>query len=508
MRKFERISMALVIVSLLAACGGSGGDGDPTFNPIDPGDPVPVTGVTLQGTLLVGEQPSGDINSTNIKPSPWATLQTLGVEGLNQSLLLGANKGEIGVQSVKPPIRGRNALMLQRLVQAQAGQTALFGFGDKTVVAVNEGGEVVGEGSVEASGSFSVEVPTDETVAVVIAEENKNDTPSDESDDFYVCGSPLEYDEGGSVDANPDDNRLALFNFDSLPMGTLQSGGSPVNPNEPVNLGLFGFSAENGNPDAAADSKIPGLDNSDAVEDGFETDSDSDGQSDFLGCGAGNQSAVAPVTADFDWSVPENLDETFLYKYGIGFGYSPTEMDEVLVEGVAGLEDTGVMNMDVSKVTGNDVALALAIMDVGFMEFSSPELLEYPLVPFFDLNAAINLGEPTFPLEVAVGDEGYDYGTLSGGMAIVSGTVTDATGAPAPNIQVVGFLDSETVLDFNLAITNENGYYQMLLPAVPGLRYLIGALSEDGTQAGGDYYIIDTVDNLLVDVQLEAVTSP
>lgn len=420
------------------------------------GGPTTPSKVALQGAIGVAEQQT----TLPMGLSPLAMPSKAGVEGLNRAILAATGRDGLLSQSADAPIRGLNATVLNNYLGAQSGESVLFGLSSQSVLAVDSSGEVLADGEIQSDGTWSVVVETEQwseagTVGLVQGYEYDNGTPSDASDDFWVCTEPLEY-ETSAGNTVP-----ALFGASAATSGMSVLGTKSV--------GLFNYHQETANP-ASMQS------NSDITP---VSDSSFD-SGDYLACGSADHVAYAAVTADFDWAMPTGVDEAFMYDYGVAFGLDVSDVNYPEFVSVAALDNLdGTMAMEVVKPAGSVQTLSLVMTDVAFYDETK---FGMPLTPTFALDAAINPQKPY----IEVGDAGHDYQVLSGGMAYIEGTAYARDGiTPAPGSLILAVLDSAEILDFNLAVADESGQYQLLLPATdPSLGYHIVGLSADGSYGG------------------------
>lgn len=445
---FLRYATLPLLAGVLAACTGGAGT---------PGK------VTLQGAIGVAEQQTNPLGLSSL-----AAPKALGVEGLNQAILSAA--GGVGLQTQSEdgaPIRGLNASVLSSYLNAQAGAKPLFGLDSQSVLAVSSSGEVLGEADIQSDGTWALEVETAQwseagTIGLVQGYEYDNGTPSDLSDDYWVCTEPLEYetDQGDIVPA--------LFGASSATstMGLLAT----------KSLGLFNYHQDTANPA----SLVSGSDITPVFVP--DVDKDNDGVYDYLSCGSADKITYASVTADFNWAMPSGIDEAFMYTYGVAFGLEVSNVDYPEFVSVAALDALGVMEMEVVIPSNTTRSMSLVMTDVGFYDETK---FDMPLTPTFDLNAAIRHKYPDQPRQIPVDDVGYEYGPLGGHMAYIEGTIYGTDGGIAPGAIVLAVLDSAEILDFNLAIADQNGEYQLLLPATDSsLAYHIVAVNPEGSAGG------------------------
>lgn len=455
----------LLLLLILVACSSST---DPTPTP----PPGPGTS-TLQGSFGIApvqrEAPIGQ------GLSPLALPRQLGIDGLNRHILDAAGQAGMSTLSLETPIRGLNAAVLGNYLQAQSGQQVLFGLNEQSILAIDKDGNVLAHAPIGSDGQWALELADDvwelvERIGLVQGFEF--------DDDVWVCDKPLEYED-------EDGNRRALFDYSpaAQALSALQS--------ERVSAaGLFNYDRDTGNPSSDEDDKDPDLTPVDDPD--FFPDDDE------LICDDDNVTIVR-VTADFDWDTPEIvLQESRLYINGVGFGIDTADPDNLKYVNVAPLGEDGVMSMRVPKPRGVVKNMALVMTDVGLID---ERKLDLPLTPTFDLNAAIRAGDPSQPSQIALDEDDYDYGELAGGMVYISGIVRDSNGNPASDALIIGVMDSDEIIAFNLAPSRSDGSYELLLPATgPDLPYYIVAISEDeneiGIPAGLPLYDEDNPDDI------------
>jgi uncharacterized protein (DUF2141 family) len=433
------------LLVLLAACGG------PSAPPEPPGP------ITITGEIGVAQRRAAAIGQQDL--SPLALPRRLGISGLNERILEASGSSGLSSQARGEPIRGLNAAVLESVLQAQSGERALFNLSGQSVMAVDRDGNVLADSPIAEDGSWALTLRDEVWAAAGVI----GLMQGYESRDGWVCSKPLEYENG-------EGNRTALFGYAdaSQTLRLQQSDGT-------VRAGLFNYHEDTGNPASDEDeSDLPVTDDDDFYDD------------DEPHCDA-DTTVTTQVTAAFEWTTPGVLPEAQIYETGVGFGLDTQNLDDPSFVNVAPLDPGGNMNMRIIKPQGDIVRMALVMSDAGLIKLETLDDLArfMPFTPTFDLNAAIRYGNPDEPAVIEVGDDGYAYGDLFGGMAYLSGTVRLSSGAPAANALVLGVLDSEEIIAFNLAMTLADGGYELLLPATDAnLPYYIIAISEDESEVG------------------------
>lgn len=448
-----RMLLPLLLPLLLPACSPSGGV-------------ITQSGWPARGTLNTGAgAPDAPAAIASAGAAAPRRSQRLGVAGVNR--VLRGRRGGGGVFGQRaaiaaPPIRGRNARVLERMLAAQQGRGTLLEFRDQYVVAVDADGRVAGSaerpaaGAIGADGAFALDVPGGEPLTLMLAERR---------DGSWLCKRPLEYQEfvdRASVGRPPVPALLGLPE-------TVPGGGR-------LDLGVFDFNEVTANPAAPRATAPDGLRDDPALARGA-----------FRNCGAQANAVAAPVTGRLSWLGADDLAELY-DAFGLLLGVddiAPDSSGEFIAAGVFDGEGRFVdanaageaAGMTVVKERGRDVVMEVFLTDVGALV---PAKIGFPLLPTVDLNAAI--GRP--PIRVT--DDGFDYGAMAGAMADLSGEVLGLTrGASA---EVFGVLDSEEILAFNFAVDDNDAFgYDLLLPATgdPGGDDGSGAGSGAGSSDGG-----------------------
>ncbi len=434
MKVLVRLFIFLLLLVSLAACGGGAG-------------PTPTTS-TLTGAIGVAKQRGSALGTQG-------QVFALSVADLNKHIISFQPGSDLAAARVAP-VRGLNAAVLGSFLETQSGgQRPLFSMTSKSILAVDRQGNVVASAAIQADGNWSLEVKNDvwRQAGVIGLFQGY------ESQNGWVCEKPLEYeDEDG-------EKKKALFGFDkSASILAVQSESS---------TGLFNFDPDDGNPTSEDDSDIEPVDDQD-----FNPD-----------C-SGDDIVTTSVTADFFWQTPLTLQEADIYRSAVGYAIDTRNQNNPSFVNVAPINAKGIMDMPIFKPSGLTVPMALVLSDAGLLRLDSLNnlgRLSMPLAPTFDLNAAIRFGNPSEPRVIEVGDSGYNYepSVTRGGMALISGKVTDSQGNPAANTLIIGVIDNDDLIAFNLGLSRPDGSYEILLPATgPELPYYIVAISQDETEVG------------------------
>ena len=417
--------------------------------------------------------------------------------------------GKLGTQAeTQPVVRGVNAYVMNAIFSQQEDANTLFNFAGKDVVATKASGEVVSSGAIGTDGSFDVPLTSaqqQDPLAFFVAEQNE--------DGAWKCIEQLEYGDGTTSEA-------ALLDL-------------PSNTDSRITLGSSFIPSSNSSDLVASIATAP---------EALRLDPNSDAAREFQdgvyrACGNENWRSVN-VTANFRWSgemFAESIDidddgigdfpgfsESILYDSSLGMGlFIPETVSQMDVttgfdnisdfydtietaelRGIGPITAEGNMTMEVIKEAGEDVALSLTLIDIGFFD---PDASPQPHTPVFDLNDALRSVNPDFSDTTTVTDDGFAYGTLTGDMAYRAGFVgyidpqTNAL-LPADGAFVVIVLQQNDVLAFNFAFTDEDGFYQLMMPAPAAnpngqggaLSYFFGAF--DFNRNLGDFASTDPID--------------
>lgn len=382
--------------------------------------------------------------------------------------------GKLGTQAEpQPVVRGVNAYVMNAIFSQQDDANTLFNFAGKDVVATKASGEVVSRGEIGTDGSFNVpltDAQQQEPLAFFVAEQNE--------DGSWRCVEQLEYGDEATSEA-------ALLNLQSNTAAQITLGSSFI-------------------PRSNSSDLVAGIA---TAPEAFRIDPESDTARDFQdgayrACGNEDWRSV-DVTASFSWvgemfaeSVDINDDgvgdftgfsESIIYDSSLGMGlFIPetvsqmdvtTGLDNAIdffdtietaeIRGLGPITATGDMTMEVVKEANEDVELSLALIDIGLFD---PDLSPQPYTPVFDLNDALRAVNSDFGDTTTVTDDGFSYGTLVGDMAYragFAGYINPQTGTllPADGAFVVIVLQQDDVLAFNFAYTDEEGLYQLMMPA-------------------------------------------
>lgn len=424
------VGVTLLLLISLVACGGeTATGGSTTLAGVIGVTPKQVSAVTLQARQFL---PTVELlNQHMVSPESHETGATL-------------------------PVRGLNATVLSQVLSGQsADPKPLFTLDGQMVIAVAPDGQVLGSAAIQADGSWQLTIQNKlwKNVGSIGLFQGYA------SNDGFVCEKPLNYEDDGAQ------KTAAVFSYPQLK--------TALQPQSLISLGHFNFHPDSGNPTS--------LKSASSLEPSSEA---------FDASCNGTSIITVQVTADFNWRTPANLPEERIYETGVGFAIDTRDEGNPAYVNVAPLSSEGLMNMLIHKPEGMVVPLALVMSDTELIKLTSVENLsqiKMPLTPTFDLNAAIRYGNPNEPAQVPVGDAGYAYDSAqtSGGMALLSGQVTLSNGQAASNALVIGVIDSAEVIAFNLAISQPDGRYELLLPATDdNLPYYIIAISADEREVG------------------------
>ncbi len=402
-------------------------------------------------------------------------LPKLNVDDINQaaSKLLGRG---LSTQANEPVIKGINALVMHSIFsQQQEGGQTLFNFEGKEVVAATASGEVLSSGTIGTDGAFNVPLTAadkQQAVAFFVAEQNE--------DGSWTCLEQLEYGVGATTEP-------AIVNLSESEAANITLGSAFI-------------------PVADANDLVAGVSSAPSeVRVGFDTAAAEpfrDGV--YQACANPNWRQVE-VTAQFNWigeifsgavDIDNNgttdfagFDEAILYDSALGMGlFVPdmvdttqditTGLDNAIgfldtleaseIRGIGPIDSAGAMVMEVVKDAGENVELALTLLDVGLF---NPALSPQPYTPIFDLNDLLRFGNPSLEKNTIVGDNGFAYGPLQGLMAYRAGAAAyrdpeTSELLPATGAFVIMALQREDILSFNYAFVDANGFYEILIPAV------------------------------------------
>ncbi len=396
----------------------------------------------VQGSLGVASLQASSFSSQS-------AVQGVTVELLNEHLSFSFDS--LGLASSQKAIRGLNAAVLSNSLSNLSSSEAkpLFSLSRQAIIAVNKQGDIVASTPIEEDGSWNLAIDSKkwEQAGTLGLMQGYS------SDDGLVCEKPLEYKDAEG------ERSAALLRFD-----TSMSDSQVV-----IAAGLFNFDEVSGNPTSGEANPEPS-------DDEFEPS-----------CDNGDVIEVS-VTADFTWQTPESLNEASLYDFGFAYGIDTSDLTSPAFVTVAPLNSDGVMDMIISKdEASNAIPMALVISDARLLNLVSLTSLSSALTPTFDLNAAIAYSNPDQPKQISVGNDGYAYdpARTRGGMAQISGVVTNSLGNVEAGALVIGVIDSAEVIAFNLAVSQADGSYELLLPATSkDLPYFIVALNADNTEVG------------------------
>lgn len=372
-----------------------------------------------------------------------------------------------------------------------------IGLSGRSIVAVNAAGNVVASSEIEPDGSFGVSLPRDNSYALLIAEAV--------DDNSWVCIAPLEYKTvrgEGREDIEAIDT--ALFDLSNANSASIQAG-------------RFSFNQQTGNPaEDISNAPTESLANSD----GFSED--------FLSC-ANESLARSPVQAQFDWTLPpasdydgdellasvEPVSLADIYEYSVGVGVTINSNGSFQLAGIGPVDDSGLLQMIVPKQRDTTQTMTVLMTDIDLYDPEvglEPDIL---FTPTFEFGA---LALPNIPAEVALDDDGFDYGNYEAELAYRAGIIRDADGNPVEDaLVIVQSVDPQRPV-FNLAISGPDGFYEILIPVpadVDGdvMPYFFTAANLDETLGGivsnssNNRYVVSTASAAREDIVLDVVFS-
>ncbi|MEM6428320.1 MAG: hypothetical protein AAF708_03700 [Deinococcota bacterium] len=496
MTRFRFLCLMSLGLFLLVSCSGGGG-GEPN---VEPSPEVSVGG-------FVAEQSR---NVIIIMTDDQLEQAQTGIQDLNDAIAIA--EASRGVVSDTPAIRGMNAAVMGLLQTQQTmdgeNVTPLFNFAREFVVAVQADGEVIatspltrltsdtpddlGTGT-QSRLSFDLDIPTDEDIALLIAEPDGRGN--------WICKGLLEYQtlDGQRTVAS----EQSIYNFPS------RLGGG----DDKFNTGLFQFNELTANlasrtvatsanvmaddlPDNSVQNAIVTLEDAAEFQDGSyrfcnnpdlarnQVTADINWQSDIFNVGNlppdTNPDLTQGEAAVYDFSIALLL-ETINEQDADG---NPVVSNRLV--GSSPIDIDGNVNIDLVRSSLENLNATLFFTDVAFFD---ADKRRFPLTPSYQFDASVQLdGAATQTQQDNSAGEQIDLGQVDGGLAYVSGRTLAANGETTPNADVIMVLDDEQ-LSFNVATSDENGFYELLIPTDnvdPYILYGQDAAAEFGGLAGND----------------------
>ena len=488
-----------VLLTLIFSCTGPGGGG----NAVDPVDVIEIQ-ATINPTQT--DPQKIDLSSLEIEEGSsnelFKALKGLSVDEINQGVLALQESSGVSTQSLQPSISGLNALMMSKIIAAANGLRS-FSFAEVTeVLAVKRNGEVIeaGEASVNEDGSFTVEIKREkiglnEPFALVIAEKINGERVCKQA--FEIDATPEREEEGEA------DNEVLVLEFGKL------EDKEETKPKQEVALGDFGNSPENGNPENI--EPIPfqtGLQS--AQTSNFAEDSDGNGVPDFVESCSGNKAANPTLEANLDItpSINSGFGEEIFYRdttlmaFDVSANINTAQDDDdtvAVIAGATGINGQGVSSIPIPKLKEEDRVVTTALVDVLFI---NARQAEFPAVPFFDPKGIKNPDESS--ITIGNNDLQLSEQPIAIEMATIRGVVRNPDGTPANKALVIGNVNRDDIIDFNMALTSPNGDYIMLLPILDGLEtYTIFATSQNGAFEGIGIDREEILGDKTVDIELQ-----
>ncbi len=483
-KRVVSIFLCVVILMLTFSCTDPGGPGGSAVDPVDV--------IELQAKInpTQTDPQKIDLSSTHLDQGTsnrlFEALEGLSVDKINQRVLALQESNGIHTQSLQPPIRGLNALMLSKVI-ATANGLRSFSFAEATeILAVKRNGEVVeaGVAKVNEDGSFTIEIQREkiglnEPFALVIAEIINGERVCKQA--FEIDATPEAEEEGEK------DNEILVLEFGKLEKKSLSTQQTDPRRQE-ITLGDFGNSPESGNPENIEPSLFQsGLQSSQTSN--FAEDSNGNGIPDFVESCSGNKAANPTLEANLDITPSINSGfgeeifylDTTLMAFDITADINTAQDDTAaVIAGAAGINGQGTSSIPIPKLKEENRIVKTALVDVLFINGREAE---FPAVPFFDPKGIKNPNESS--ITIGNNDLQLSEQPIAIEMATIRGVVRNPDGTPANKALVIGNVDRGDVIDFNMALTSPNGEYILLLPILNGLgTYTIFATSQNGTFEG------------------------
>lgn len=472
---------------------------------VPPDDETPSTDVGIRG--FVDEQSRNVIIILTDEGE-----QTVSVDSLNRNIA--RVQASYGYTASNAAIRGLNAAvlgLLQNVPTSVMETPNVVDLSREFVVAVDTEGNVEAVSplsrAAQARLEFSLTLPTEQDVALLIAE----------SDGLggWVCKGPLEYQRvqnkrtvaseqviyrfDNSV-AGRDDLRAGAFAFNELTanLAARNDDSGDVSPSEEVQT-----------------ATIPVADAPD-FQDGI-----------YRFCNNDNL-AREDVRADLDWrsdifNVSELPPETnpdlaageaAVYDFAVALLLEPQRDGSNRLVATSPINENGNLRAEVVRSAADNLDATLFFTDVAFFD---ADKRRFPLTPTYQFDAQAQIAQSSRSLSNIPDSDIIDLGVIDGGLGYISGRVRRDDGTPVPSASVIIVLDGERVA-FNVAVSDENGFYELLIPSDTEGRYILYAQNETGTLAGiasndntGVRYVVGSSDifnqDIILDVPISADTT-
>ncbi|MEM6429122.1 MAG: hypothetical protein AAF708_07765 [Deinococcota bacterium] len=408
-----------------------------------------------------------------------------------------------GVTSTQPAIRGANAAVLSLLQQTSSTTRSLFNVAREFVVAVTANGEVIASSALERLDTsndpqetrleFNLQVPSEETVALLVAEPDGRGG--------WLCKGLLEYQTLNGQQTVTSSQSLYRFNREL------------AGNNTPYSTGRFQFNELTANLASrrAADSSstmqadLPSPEVQEAIVSLADAPEFQDGLYRFCG---NPDIARNDVVATIDWrsdifnvsTLPPNTNPDLVQGEAAVYDFSIALLLESISEqdangntvtsnrflGASPIDVNGNVNVQLVRDALDNLNATLFFTDVAFFDASKER---FPLTPSYEFDAGAQLSS-TQTLEQQdtqqdgpVVPELVDLGVIDGGLGYIQGQVLDLSGQPVAGASVIIVLDGER-LAFNAATSGADGNYEIFIPSDTANSYILYAQNADASLAG------------------------
>jgi acyl-[acyl carrier protein]--UDP-N-acetylglucosamine O-acyltransferase len=491
--------MMFVLLGVLVSCSRS-----PSHSPESPPEQVTLGGFIdeqSRNVIIIMTDEQSHL-ATNIAASINTTLEQIAARR--------------GINLDGPLIRGDNASLLNSLVTQQfttqqltdAGGTTpqLFEFARESVVAVTSTGEVVADSPlVEVddgrSVKFSLDIPVDETLALLVAEPDRRGG--------WICKTRLEYQtlEGQRTVTS----EQALYRFRSEQLSGEQADDVLASGRFQLNERTANVASRLSGDSNTMQGDLPEVAVQDAIVPLANAPDFAGGSYDLCN----NSNALRTnVQADLNWQgdifevgqLPEGASpdlaqgEAALYDFAVALVLEPlTTQDEAgnvvstnRLVGSGTLDATGNLTVNLVRDGLTPLDARLVFVDIGYFDARKRR---FPLTPSFefDVNVQAGLditGDASVDVQQAPDDNPdiiepdiIDLGELDNDLAYISGQVLTEDGSPSPQATVV-MVATDDRLAFNTALTDDDGFYELFIPASRTGQYVLFAQDATVTFAG------------------------
>jgi len=443
------------------------------------------------------------------------------VDQFNNLISQVATAKDYDLSDLRTAIRGDNAAVLDYLLAQDSQHISsqqtpdfdqsvpqLFGLAGDAVVAVTETGDVVASSALEPVSDmpgrvrFALDLPTNQTLGLRLAERDTRGA--------WLCKAPLEYQtlDGQTTTSS----KPAFYRFDQ--------------PGQDLAVGRFTLNEQSANFAAPQNSTNREDSPSEQVQAAIVAAADAlDVTDDYRLC-ANPNAVTTRVQADFNWrgdvfdaaNLPPNANtdlqqgEAALYDFAVALLLEPattpsgTDIPNRLIAS-SPIDSAGRVNFDVIRSGLEPLDADVVFVDVGYFDARKRR---YPLTPTFDFGVNAQAG---ISLQAVKNDPEVDLGRLENDLAYISGRVLTAEGEPAVNATVL-MVAIDDRLAFNIAITDESGFYELLIPASTSGQYALLGKSADEKFAnvisndGVGSYVVPEAAVIDQDIVLEVAIDP